>query len=135
MKYILVFLVIFLSVAANLPEDFLNDLGFSPRYFIAALGAWVDANPDQVMAQFALAQALLDAAAEVAGAHLIDLQSGGQFRLTCRADRIDLGGLGQEGAHDALAALRVEAEIMEGIGMTPLDDGIGFSGQFAHSGA
>lgn len=43
MKYVLVFLVIFLSVAVNLPEDFLNDLGFSPRYLIAALGAWIAA--------------------------------------------------------------------------------------------
>jgi len=34
--------------------------------------------------------AIAETFAEVPGAHLIDLRSGGQFRLTCRADRIDI---------------------------------------------
>ena len=48
------------------------------------------------------------------------------------ADCIDLRGLGQEGAHDALAAFLVQSEIMEGIGVASLDDGVGFGGKLAH---
>ena len=44
------------------------------------------------------------------------------------ADRLDIGGLRQERAHDVLVALGVQAEIVEGIGMAALDDRIGLGG-------
>ncbi len=47
-------------------------------------------------------------------------------------DGLDITGFGQEGAYHRLAALVVQAEIVEGIGMASLDDGIGFGGQFWH---
>ncbi len=46
--------------------------------------------------------------------------------LAVFADGVDLGGLRQKCAHHALAALAVQSEIVEGIGMTAFDDRIGF---------
>ena len=43
-----------------------------------------------------------------------------------------LRGLGQERAHDVLAAFGVQAEIMEGIGVAAFDDRIGLGGKFGH---
>ena len=48
--------------------------------------------------------------------------------LAVLADRVDVRGLGQESAHDALAALAVQAEIVERIGVAALDDRIGLGG-------
>ena len=48
--------------------------------------------------------------------------------LAMLADRLDVGGLGQESAHHAVAAFAVQAEIVEGIGMTAFDDRIGLGG-------
>ena len=53
-------------------------------------------------------------------------------RLAVLADRLDIGGLRQEGAHDVAVALGMQAEIMEGIGVAAFDDRIGLGGQFGH---
>ena len=57
--------------------------------------------------------------------------SGAAFAVL--ADRLDIGGFGQESAHHALVAFDVQAEIVEGIGVAALDDRIGFGGQFGHA--
>ena len=48
------------------------------------------------------------------------------------ADRLDIGGLRQERAHDVPVALGMQAEIVERVGMSALDDRIGLGGQFGH---
>ena len=52
--------------------------------------------------------------------------------ITLLANCVDLRGLGQEGAHDGLAAFLVQSEIVEGIGVAPFDDGVGFGGKLCH---
>ena len=42
------------------------------------------------------------------------------------ADCLDFRGFRQEGAYHRPVALVVQAEVMEGVGMAPLDDGVGF---------
>ncbi|MET3262896.1 hypothetical protein ABIF38_004402 [Bradyrhizobium japonicum] len=54
-------------------------------------------------------------------------------RLAMLADRLDIAGIGQEGAHDVAVPLGVKPEIVEGVGVAALDDGIGLGGQFAHA--
>jgi hypothetical protein len=48
------------------------------------------------------------------------------------ADRFDLRGLGQEGAHHRFVAVVVQAKVAERIGMAAFDDGIGLGGQLVH---
>jgi hypothetical protein len=45
----------------------------------------------------------------------------------------DLGGLGQERAHHRLPALDVPAEIVEGVGVAALDDGVSLVRKRAHA--
>ncbi|MFK4686339.1 hypothetical protein ABIF39_008096 [Bradyrhizobium diazoefficiens] len=45
--------------------------------------------------------------------------------LAVLANRLDIGGLGQKGAHHALAALGMQPEIVEGVGVAALDDRVG----------
>jgi len=80
----------------------------------------------------------LDAFAE-AGAELVALRSVRQRackqpgivnslqrrRLATFADRLHIGGFGDESAHHAVAALAVQAEISKWIGMLAFDDCIG----------
>src|SRR6516165_2003736 len=53
-------------------------------------------------------------------------------RLAVLADRLDVGRLGEERAHDRPVALPMEAEVTERIGVAAFDDGIGFGRQFGH---
>lgn len=41
MKFVLVFLIMFLTIAINLPDDMIRGIGLDPKYLMAALGAWV----------------------------------------------------------------------------------------------
>ncbi len=41
MKFVLVFLVLFLTIAINLPDDMIRGIGLDPKYLMAALGAWI----------------------------------------------------------------------------------------------
>ena len=41
MRFILVFLVLFMSIGVNLPEGIIARMGFEPNYLKAALAAWV----------------------------------------------------------------------------------------------
>jgi len=41
MKFVLVFLVIFMTVAVNLPDDMIKGIGIDPKYLMAALAAWI----------------------------------------------------------------------------------------------
>lgn len=41
MQFVLVFLVLFLTIAINLPADMIRGIGVDPKYLMAALGAWV----------------------------------------------------------------------------------------------
>ena len=41
MKFVLVFLILFMTAAVNLPDGMLQGLGMDPKYLMAALGAWV----------------------------------------------------------------------------------------------
>lgn len=41
MRFIMVFLVIFMTVAINLPDNMIRGIGIDPKYLMAALGAWV----------------------------------------------------------------------------------------------
>ena len=44
------------------------------------------------------------------------------LHLAMLADRLDVGRLRQERTHDAPVTFGVQAEVVEGIGMTALDD-------------
>ena len=54
-------------------------------------------------------------------------------RLAMRRDRVHLVRFGKEGAHDRSAAFGVGAEILEGIGVSPFKDRIGFGGELGHA--
>lgn len=41
MKFVLVFLVLFMTAVVNLPDNMIRGLGLDPKYLLAALGAWV----------------------------------------------------------------------------------------------
>lgn len=41
MKFVLVFLVLFMTIAINLPDDMIKGIGLDPKYLMAALGAWI----------------------------------------------------------------------------------------------
>lgn len=41
MKFVLVFLVLFMTIAINLPNHMIQGIGLDPKYLMAALGAWV----------------------------------------------------------------------------------------------
>ena len=41
MKFVLVFLVIFMTIAVNLPDDMIRGIGIDPKYLLAALATWV----------------------------------------------------------------------------------------------
>lgn len=41
MKFLLVFLVLFMSIGINLPEGYIAHLGLEPDYLKVALAAWV----------------------------------------------------------------------------------------------
>src|SRR5207244_13552931 len=44
----------------------------------------------------------------------------------------DFGRSGQVGANHVMAALAVTTEVMERVGVSPLDDGVGLGGKVAH---
>src|SRR6185312_9307013 len=52
--------------------------------------------------------------------------------LSMLADGLDIGCVGQEGAHHRLLALLVDAKVAEGIGVAAFDDRIGLGGQLIH---
>ena len=78
----------------------------------------------EARAQLIARWAVWQRAGEQAG--FVDSLEFGPFAVL--ADRLDIGGLGQEGAHNVLAALAVQAEIVKGVGMLALDDRISLGG-------